>query len=56
MTEEERQAHATRLLREVLADPEFCYVYEDEELADFEDEWIAIHKLMRTARVKIDFS
>lgn len=51
MMPEELKAHAQRLLQEVVADPEYCYVYEDEDLQDAsEDDWLAIHDLMTSAR------
>lgn len=46
------KAHATRLLLEVASDPEYCVVYEDEELADQEGDWATIYGLMHSATLE----
>ncbi len=57
MTEEELRGHAARILAEILnvnvAHAEFCYVYEDEELEDADDDDLrTIHDLIRGAIVE----
>lgn len=51
MNTEECKAHAVRLLHEVVSDPEFGYVYEDEKLVDASEEDLGkIHVLMCEAK------
>lgn len=52
MTEEEKKQHALRIARDLLADAEFSYVYEDEELEDASEEDIAdIYRMLPYVQV-----
>lgn len=53
MNYEEHKRHARRLLQNVVEDPEYGYVYEDElleEIGATEEDWQDIHKLMCYAK------
>lgn len=55
MTEEERKAHALRIAKDALQGTyvDFSEVYEDEELAEHEEEWLAIHDLIHKVKVTV---
>lgn len=56
LTKAERFDHAARLILELLEDPEFSRVYEDEQLEDLsEKEQKKIHDLMFKAKVTVTF-
>jgi hypothetical protein len=57
MNLEEKQAHAARLLALILQDPEYSFVYEDEELMDESEETqLEILGLMSSAEVQITWA
>lgn len=56
LTESEKFDHAARLVLELVEDPEFSRVYEDEELEGLsEEEQKEIHDLMFEAQVTVTF-
>lgn len=56
LTDEEVQAHAERIGDEILESAEFCWIYEDPELEDYdEDDWLKVHSAL-TSLVTIDTS
>lgn len=57
MTEDELRGHAARILKNIITTEigcaDFCYVYEDEELEDADDDDLrTIHDLIRGAIVE----
>lgn len=56
MTEDEKKAHAMRLLEALKDNYEYCYVYEDEELEDADEaDWLDIYEYMFEAKVTYTF-
>ena len=56
MTEDEKKAHALRLVELHNNEYEYSSVYEDEELEDIdEDDWVDIHKYMYAVKITYTF-
>lgn len=53
--ESELHEIAARLMSAHVAEPEFCLVYEDEELEYREDDWEKIYKIMCSAKISATF-
>lgn len=52
MTPAELQEHAARILGQVVADVDYSYVYEDDELVEAsEDDQRAVHELLNSAQI-----
>lgn len=58
ITKEQARAWAEYLLGEMVRDPDFSLVYEDEDLTEDypdEDDWRAIHDEMLAAKVEVSW-
>ena len=54
MSIEERRQHAIRIAGDILANAEYGWVYEDEDLEQAsEEDWLAIHRLILDAKVLV---